>query len=161
VKKADFIDRLFASNPMHRGMVEYLLLFGTGILGLIFSWSKIPFFPASNIVGGVLIAAGLLFHLYAEKKHRQAHEKSADIERIVQEGMFARIRHPLYLGIIVMNVGIALAFGVVITLIIALLSVFHWIVSALKEEEFLLQKFGNEYKRYMNNVKWRFIPFIF
>ncbi len=161
MKKVNFIDRLFLTNPMHRGEVEYLLLFGTGILGLIFSWPKIPYFPASNIIGGILLVSGLLFHLYAEKKHRQAHEKSADIEKIVQEGMFAKIRHPLYLSVIVMNLGIALAFGVIITVIIALVGVLHWIVSAFMEEKFLLQKFGNEYKQYMNHVRWRFIPGIF
>ena len=161
MKKANFIDRLFETNPMHRGKVEYVLLFGTGILGLIFSWPKIPYFPVSNIIGGILLVSGLLFHLHSEKKHRQAHEKSADIVKIVQDGMFARIRHPLYISMIAMNLGIALAFGVVITMIIALVGVLHWVVSALKEEELLLQKFGDEYKQYMNRVRWRFIPGIF
>ena len=126
--------RLLLSNPFHRGLVEYALLFGSGILGLIFAWSRIPWFPVSNIAGGVLLIAGLWFHLHAEKRHKQAHDRAAAITSIVKEGAFSKIRHPLYLGVIVMNLGLALAFGVVVTLAIALASMFHWIATALAEE---------------------------
>lgn len=161
MKNANLIDTLLLSNPIHRGIVEHLLLIGTGILGLIFSWSKLPFFPMLNIAGGLLFVIGLLFHVYAEKNHKQAHEKSADIVTIVKNGVFSKIRHPLYLSVIVMNVGIALAFGVVLTLAIAMASIFHWIMASLKEEVFLLQKFGDEYSQYKENVRWRFLPGIF
>jgi len=161
MKKGNLIDTVLLSNPIHRGMIEYLLLIGTGILGLFFSWSKLPFFPVLNIVGGILILSGFLFHVYAGKNHKQAHEKSADIVKIVNNGVFSKIRHPLYLSAIIINLGIALAFGVVLTLLIALCSIFHWIITALKEEEFLLQKFGQDYSQYKNNVRWRFLPGIF
>ena len=114
-----------------------------------------------NIAGGGLFLIGLLFHVYAEKNHKQAHEKSADIVKVVKNGVFSKIRHPLYLGVIVMNVGIALAFGVFLTLAIALVSISYWILVALKEEAFLLEKFGDEYGQYMKNVRWRFLPGVF
>ena len=161
MKNGNLIDTVLLSNPIHRGMIEYLLLIGTGILGLFFSWSKLPFFPVLNIVGGILILSGFLFHVYAGKNHKQAHEKSADIVKIVKNGVFSKIRHPLYLSAIIINLGIALAFGVVLTLLIALCSIFHWIITALKEEEFLLQKFGQDYSQYKKNVRWRFLPGIF
>jgi protein-S-isoprenylcysteine O-methyltransferase Ste14 len=157
----NLIDTLLLSNPIHRGIIEYILLIGTGILGLLFTWSKLPFFPVLNIVGGILILGGFLFHVYAGKNHKQAHEKSADIVKIVKNGVFSKIRHPLYLSAIIINLGIALAFGVVLTLLIALCSIFHWIITALKEEEFLLQKFGQDYSQYKKNVRWRFLPGIF
>ena len=161
MKNRNLIDTVLLSNPIHRGMIEYLLLIGTGILGLFFSWSKLPFFPVLNIVGGILILSGFLFHVYAGKNHKQAHEKSADIVKIVKNGVFSKIRHPLYLSAIIINLGIALAFGVALTLLIALCSIFHWIITALKEEEFLLQKFGQDYSQYKKNVRWRFLPGIF
>ena len=161
MKNGNLIDFLLLSNPIYRGMIEYLLLIGTGILGLFFSWSKLPFFPVLNIVGGILILSGLLFHVHAEKNHKQAHEKSADIVKIMKNGIFSKIRHPLYTSAIIINLGIALAFGVILTLIIAIVSILHWIMTALKEEEFLLQKFGEEYSLYKKEVRWRFIPRIF
>ena len=161
MKNGNLIDTILLSNPFYRGIIEYILLIGTGILGLFFSWLKLPFFPVLNIVGGLLILSGLLFHVYTEKNHKQAHEKSADIVKIMNNGVFSKIRHPLYLSVIVINLGIALAFGVVVTLLIAVGSIFHWIMTALKEEEFLLQKFGEEYRQYKKNVRWRFLPGIF
>ena len=161
MKNGNLIDFLLLSNPIYRGMIEYLLLIGTGILGLFFSWSKLPLFPVLNIVGGILILSGLLFHVHAEKNHKQAHEKSADIVKIVNNGVFSKLRHPLYLSAIIINLGISLAFGVVLTFLIAVCSIFHWIMTALKEEEFLLQKFGDKYKQYKKKVRWRFLPGIF
>jgi protein-S-isoprenylcysteine O-methyltransferase Ste14 len=161
MKNGNLIDTILLSNPIHRGIIEYLLLIGTGILGLLFSWPKLPFSPVLNAVGGMLILSGLLFHVYAEKNHKQAHEKSADIVKIVKNGVFSKIRHPLYLSAIIINVGIALAFGVVLTLLIALCSTLHWIITALKEEKFLLQKFSQDYSQYKKNVRWRFLPGIF
>ena len=114
-----------------------------------------------NIIGGLLILSGLLFHVYAGKNHKQAHEKSANIVKIVNDGVFSKLRHPLYLSAIIINLGIALAFGVVLTLLIAVGSIFHWVMTALKEEEFLLKKFGEEYSQYKKDVRWRFLPGIF
>lgn len=161
MKNGNLIQTLLLSNPIHRGIIEYILLIGTGILGLFFSWSKLPFFPVLNIVGGFLIVSGFLFHIYAGKSHKQAHKKSADIVKIVNDGIFSKLRHPLYLSAIAINLGIALAFGVFLTLIIAIVSILHWVMTALKEEEFLLQKFGEEYRQYKMKVRWRFLPGIF
>ena len=161
MKNGNLIDSLLLSNPIYRAMIEYSLLIGTGILGLVFSWSKLPFSLVLNIVGGIMILSGFLFHVHAEKNHKQAHEKSDDIAKIVKNGIFSKIRHPLYTSAIIINLGIALAFGVILTLIIAIVSILHWIMTALKEEEFLLQKFGEEYSLYKKEVRWRFIPRIF
>lgn len=161
MKNGNLIDTILLSNPFYRGIIEYLLILGSGILGLILSWSKLPFFPILNIVGGFLIVSGFLFHVYAHKSHKQAHEKSDDIVKIVNIGVFSKIRHPLYLSAIIINFGIALAFGVVLTLTLAVVSFFHWIFTALKEEDFLLQKFGEEYRQYKKDVPWRFFPGIF
>ena len=161
MKNGNLFDSFLLSNPIHRGIIEYILLIGTGILGLLFTWSKLPFFPILNVVGGLLIFSGFLFHVYAGKNHPQAHKKSADIVKIVNNGVFSKLRHPLYLSAIIINFGIALAFGVVLTLLIAVACMFHWIITALKEEEFLLQNFGEEYRQYKKNVRWRFLPGIF
>ena len=80
---------------------------------------------------------------------------------IVTTGVYSRIRHPLYLSMVVMNVGIALAFGVMVTFVIVLLTIIHWIITSLKEEEVLIQEFPDEYMRYKQAVRWRMIPGVF
>lgn len=151
----------FLSNPFCRGMFELFILIGTGICGLVFSWKGFSIFPITNIVGGILILLAFAFHSWTEKDHRQAHEHSENIEKIVTTGVYAKIRHPLYLSLILQNIGIALAFGVMITFAMALLTMIHWIVTALKEETVLLKTFPHEYMRYKQEVRWRMIPGIF
>ena len=97
-------------------MAEKIILTGTGICGLFFSWKTLSIFPLSNILGGILVLLGFAFHRWTEKDHQQAHRESEDIETIVTTGAYSKIRHPLYLSLIAMNIGIALAFGVVFSL---------------------------------------------
>jgi len=60
-----------------------------------------------------------------------------------------------------MNIGVALAFGVVLTLVFSMISIVHWIMTAIAEEESLLQKFPEKYAQYQKKVHWRLIPGIF
>ena len=161
MKIGNVLNVFFLSNPFYCGMVELSILIATGICGLVFSWTRVSVFPVSNILGGILILLAFVFHWWTEKKHKQAHEHSETIEKIVNTGVYAKIRHPLYLSLILQNIGIAFAFGVMITFLMALLTMIHWIVTALKEETVLLQKFPHEYMQYKQKVRWRMIPGIF
>ena len=62
MKSGSIIDSLLLSNPFHRGMGECLILVGTGIYGLVFSWANFSIFPVSNIIGGLLILSAFVFH---------------------------------------------------------------------------------------------------
>jgi protein-S-isoprenylcysteine O-methyltransferase Ste14 len=161
MKAGDLLDVLFLSNPFHRGMVEKLILIGTGICGRVFSWTEFSIFPLSNILGVILILLGYAFHRRTEKGHNQAHEESRDIDKIVTTGVYSKIRHPLYLSLVVMNLGIALAFGVMITFAVALLTIIHWVLASWREEKTLLRSFPNDYPQYMQDARWRMIPGIF
>jgi len=161
MKAGDLLDVFFLSNPFHRGMVEKLILVGTGICGRVFSWTEFSISPFSNILGAVLILLGYAFHWWIEKGHHQAHEESHDIDKIVTTGVYAKIRHPLYLSLIVMNLGIALAFGVLVSFVVALLTIVHWGLTSWREEEALLRSFPDEYGRYKQDIRWRMIPGVF
>ncbi len=77
------------------------------------------------------------------------------------EVRFSYIFFDNFFSLIILNIGIALSFGVWLTFIMALLTIIHWIATSLKEEEALLQKFSDEYIQYKISVKWRMIPGIF
>ncbi|MBN1380214.1 MAG: isoprenylcysteine carboxylmethyltransferase family protein [Deltaproteobacteria bacterium] len=161
MRTGSIVDKIFLSNPFRRGMFELLILIGSGICGLVFSWTRFSVFPISNILGGILVIFALVFHGWTEKNHKQAHEQSDHIDKIVVTGVHAKIRHPLYLSLIVQNIGIALAFGVLITFLLSVLTIGHWVVTSLKEEAVLLQTFPNEYRHYQKTVRWRMIPGLF
>jgi protein-S-isoprenylcysteine O-methyltransferase Ste14 len=92
-----------------------------------FSLESISCFPIITYVGRYSDPLSLcVSSVGAQKKHKQAHEGSQEIETIVTTGVFSKIRHPLYLSIIFMNMGIALAFGVMMTSVLALLTTIHY-----------------------------------
>jgi hypothetical protein len=64
----------------------------------------------------------------------------------------------MYLSLILMYFGLALGWGVVWMFIPAAVFSVLVVMTALKEEEYLLRKFGSSYKKYMQHVRWRFIP---
>jgi len=53
---------------------------------------------------------GSIIHGLSHKEHKQAHSKAEDIEKIVTIGIYSKIRHPGYLGLILMYLGVALLF---------------------------------------------------
>jgi protein-S-isoprenylcysteine O-methyltransferase Ste14 len=126
-----------------------------------FFLEKISNFSVFTYVRWCSIILAYGFHWWAHKKHKQAHEESSEIQTIVTEGIFSKIRHPLYLSLLAMNLGIAIAFGVMITFALALLTIAHWVLTALKEEEALMKRLPVEYERYKQQVRWRMIPWIF
>ncbi|NPV51492.1 MAG: isoprenylcysteine carboxylmethyltransferase family protein [Candidatus Methanofastidiosum sp.] len=141
--------------------IGILIILGTGVLGRFFQLNMIPFSPYSNNIGGVIALGGLLFHFYCHRAHKQSPKRSEQIEKIIQTGIYQKVRHPMYLGLIFTFFGLAILFGIVLAIIPAIVFSVLAIIIALKEEEFLLNKFGREYEEYMRKVPWRFIPKIF
>jgi protein-S-isoprenylcysteine O-methyltransferase Ste14 len=154
----NLLDRYLLAKPVTRMLVEWPIMIGTGIIGMVFSLQRIPFCPISNIIGGLILLGSWAFHAQCHKSHRQAHQQSGKIESLVTTGIYSRIRHPMYTSLILMYLGFSLAWGLVLILIPVFLFSLLAILTALKEEEFLIIKFGDEYKYYMRKVPYRFIP---
>ena len=161
MKELNLIDRMLILNPAIRGSIEWACMVVFGIIGLVFSWPKVPLIPYINVFGGILFCAGLWLHVRCEKTHKQAHASSEQIHTIVTTGVYAKVRHPIYLSLILMNIGLGLAFGLTITVILSLIFSIIWVLTALTEEKFLLQKFPNTYRKYMQEVRWRIVRNVF
>jgi methanethiol S-methyltransferase len=84
---------------------------------------------------------------------------SAQTQGLQVSGPYHWVRHPLYLGWVLMVFGTAhltgdrLAFAAITTLYLA--------VAIPWEERSLRRSFGEAYARYMRDVQWRMIPFIY
>jgi protein-S-isoprenylcysteine O-methyltransferase Ste14 len=142
-------------------MIEWPIIIVVGILGEVFSWVRIPFSPYSNLVGGFILLGGWVFHAYCHRVHKQAHEQSQQIDELVTIGVFSKMRHPMYLSLILMYLGLAIVWGVVWMLLPSLFFSVLTVLITNKEEEFLLEKFGHQYEEYMQAVPWRLIPKIY
>lgn len=155
------LDAYLLAKPSMRGYLEWGILCASGAAGLIFGALRLPLSPYLNIAGGLLILGGFVFHVRVGSGHKEAHKRSEEITRIVDRGMYARIRHPLYLSVIVIDLGIALTFGVVWTLAVAGLFSVLALLTCIREEQFLMERFPGPYSEYRARVRWRLIPGLF
>jgi len=161
MKGQTVLDQYLLAKPTLRMVIEWPIIIIIGVLGEIFSWVRVPLSPYSNFVGGAILLGGWIFHAYCHTAHKQAHKQSQQIEELVTTGVFSKMRHPLYLSLILMYLGLAIAWGVVWMLLPSFLFSALTVLTAIKEEEFLLRRFGRQYQKYMQAVPWRLIPKIF
>jgi len=80
--------------------------------------------------------------------------------RLITSGPFRYLRHPRYLSIMLMNVGIALVFrsGLGLLLAAGLIGVLLWRIH--DEEALMHQEFGTEWEAYTRK-SWRLIPYVY
>lgn len=145
-------------KPTTRLIIEWPLLIAVGIIGAICTRYRIPLFPYSNITGFAIFVIGIVIHIRCHLVHQQADQQSEEIEKLLTTGVFSRVRHPMYSSLVLIVLGIAIASGVLIALIPAIVIAVLNLLTAFKEEEFLIEKFGDEYREYMKRVPYRFVP---
>ena len=74
---------------------------------------------------------------------------------LITKGMFGISRNPIFLGVIIVFVGLFLIIPNVATAVILVSGVLVVQVQVRLEEEFLIKKLGNEYKQYISKVnRW-------
>jgi methanethiol S-methyltransferase len=84
---------------------------------------------------------------------------AAQSEGLQVSGPYRWVRHPLYLGWLLMVFGAARMTGD--RLAFAALTTAYLVIAIPWEERSLRRSFGADYTRYMREVKWRMIPFIY
>lgn len=113
----------------------------------------------ARTVGWVMGAIGLLIDVYAVVRFRFAHTSLLPIRpttTIVTAGPYRFTRNPMYLGLALLYLGIALVVGYAWPLVFlpfVVLAVDRFVIS--REERYLEEKFGEAYRRYCKSVhRW-------
>jgi protein-S-isoprenylcysteine O-methyltransferase Ste14 len=78
-------------------------------------------------------------------------------KKVINKGIYSKIRHPQYLAAILAHVGFSVLFAGFFSLIITPLIVLYNYMTAWKEEKELIREFGQRYKQYAERVPM-FIP---
>jgi len=125
------------------------------------SWFLDPFSPV-HILSWLL----LLLSIYPVtagfillKKVGKPDSNFENTSVLVQSGIYAYIRHPLYLSVLLLGTGIMLKDISPVQLLLGTINIIALIFTTLIEEKEMVMKFGDEYRTYMKNTKM-FIPFI-
>jgi len=108
------------------------------------------------IGGGILVVGIILIILPRFVFHSKGKpEKGKDwIETtvVVDTGIYALVRHPLYLGWLLMYVALILLSQHWLTAIIVIPGMVCVYLISRQEDQHLIEKFGDDYKDYMNKV---------
>ncbi len=83
-----------------------------------------------------------------------------DQHKLITDGIFGHIRHPLYLGRNVANFGIAVFFSSLWGAVLMSISAVCFLIRIRVEEEMLIEEFGDAYHEYRKHTK-KIIPFIY
>jgi protein-S-isoprenylcysteine O-methyltransferase Ste14 len=108
-------------------------------------------------VGIVLIIIGIGIIVLARRElahFRQPTDPGHPTSKVVNTGVFALSRNPLYLGSVLVLLGLALTLNMLWTLAALLLSIILCLYVLINpEERYLATKFGEEYKAYTASVR--------
>ncbi len=80
--------------------------------------------------------------------------------RLVRDGIYRHLRHPLYLSLLLAPTGIALVFNSTLALPIFALALAFVIDRIDKEEHLLARHFGSQFEDYRLH-SWKLIPLVF
>jgi protein-S-isoprenylcysteine O-methyltransferase Ste14 len=124
-----------------------------------FVWSHAPLFAV--VLGDALVALGFLtvFVVFRENTFTSSVIEVAAQQRVIDTGPYAVVRHPMYVGGLVLVAGIPLALGSLVGL--ATLPPFAAIIvwRLLDEERFLVEQLPG-YSAYRQTTPCRLIPHV-
>ena len=137
----------------------FLVGFIVAGLGIRFEWYVLPM--GVTVCAAIVFIAGYI--LYAEVLRENTYLSRTievqDNQKVIDTGLYAIVRHPMYSATILLFLAMPLVLGSVFSFIIFLAYPFI-IIKRLKGEEEFLEKELEGYSEYKQKVKYRLIPFV-
>ncbi len=111
----------------------------------LFGWDINPHFDPLHILSSLVIVGGFMILASAWRVLHTAQQQ----HEIAVDGIYARVRHPQYVGFIVIMFGFLLQWPTLPTLIMFPILVYVYVRLARREEQLALDEFGDRYREYM------------
>ena len=126
------------------------------LLEVMFGWKSNPHLGPFHLLSAIFIGGGFWLLASAWKVLYEAQR----MHRLATSGAYARIRHPQYIGFVLIMTGFLLQWPTLVTLAMYPVLVVMYALLGKREEKEMLAQFGDEYCRYMDAVP-AFIPVLF
>ncbi len=119
----------------------------------LLGWDINPHFDPLHIMSNAVIIGGFMILASAWRALHAAQQR----HEIATDGIYARLRHPQYVGFIVIMLGFLLQWPTLPTLIMFPILVYAYVRLARREELSALDEFGDRYRDYMSRTPG-FVP---
>ncbi len=124
-----------------------------------FGWSRVPAWV--SFVGDLMMLAGfaIVFAVFRANSFTSAIIEVAEQQKVISNGPYALVRHPMYSGALIMLFGIPLALGSWWGMLVnvPMLAAIVW--RLLDEEKLLVEKLPG-YVEYRETVRYRLAPYV-
>jgi protein-S-isoprenylcysteine O-methyltransferase Ste14 len=122
-------------------------------------WSNVP--AAVSVVGLALVGIGLTLSqlVVIQNGYAAATITVEQSQQIVSTGLYGLVRHPLYVGVIMMMTGVPLALGSWWGVFILVPCLLGLVVRITDEEKMLEQELAG-YREYEQKVRYRLVPLV-
>jgi protein-S-isoprenylcysteine O-methyltransferase Ste14 len=122
-------------------------------------WSSAPAWVC--LLGDVLVVIGLCiaFLVVFQNGYAAATVTVETGQTVVSTGVYKFVRHPMYVGNVIMMVGIPLGLGSCWGLLLVIPGVFVLVSRILDEEKMLTQELCG-YREYAQRVRYRLMPYV-
>jgi protein-S-isoprenylcysteine O-methyltransferase Ste14 len=170
LKDPELLERRKKVGPAAETRMAQKIIISIGFLSLIgvivfsaldyrFGWSPVPAYVA--LLGDLLVALGLFVNLlvFRENSYGGSSIETVNDQKVISTGLYARVRHPMYVGVLIMVIGIPLALGSWwgLAVLALTLPVLIW---RILDEEKLLKKDLPGYREYAQKVRYRLVPYL-
>jgi protein-S-isoprenylcysteine O-methyltransferase Ste14 len=168
VKLPDAFQRRLRSGPLAETRLAQKLI-NLGITAAVvavsvvsaldhrFGWSSVPI--ALVVVGDVLVAfgIGMAYVVIVQNNYAAATITVESGQQVVSTGLYGIVRHPMYVGALIMTLGSPLALGSYWGLLAVAAAVLVFVARILDEETAMRQDLVG-YPEYMEKVHYRLVP---
>jgi protein-S-isoprenylcysteine O-methyltransferase Ste14 len=140
-------------------MIDFIAVMLVPAFDHRFAWSSVP--PGLVVAGDIIVVLGFLivFLVFKENTFTSAIIELSTEQKVISTGPYALVRHPMYIGALVMLVGVPLALGSWwgLLTVVPMTLVIVW--RLLDEEKFLAKNLAG-YSEYQNAVRYRLLPLV-
>ncbi len=139
------------------GAIVFLVGIAVIILDRYYSWSDVPTVAVILADAVSLLGYGIIFLAFRENSYASRIIEVERGQKVISSGPYAIIRHPMYLGNIIMMLAMPVALGSWAGVPFLLLYILVIIARILNEEKVLLRDLPG-YAEYCRVTRYRLIP---
>jgi protein-S-isoprenylcysteine O-methyltransferase Ste14 len=171
LKDPELLERRKKVGPAaEQGMAQKIIasLMVVGVIALLvlpafdhrFGWSQVSAYV--SLVGNVLIALAFIFFgfVFKENSFGGSTVEIVESQKVISTGPYTLVRHPMYMGVLVMCIGVPLALGSFWGLAVVALAEIPVLIWRILDEEKLLEKDLPGYVEYEQRVRYRLVPYL-